>query len=117
MRTPQKRSRGPCAAGATSGAAKLARPPGRSFGGRSRWQVHEIQRINTGMIQHPSLAADMLADIILYPTSDELRQSPDDPLVVAKARRAVTLYFNLLQAILAKNGPTVSLDRLEHDPD
>jgi hypothetical protein len=81
----------------------------RSFQGR---------RINTGMTQHHSLLiADTMTDIILYPTSGELRQSPDDPLVIAKARRAVTLFFELLQAVLAKHGHTVSLDRLDHDPD
>ena len=56
-------------------------------------------------------------DFILYPTSDELRQSPDDPLVLAKARRAVTLFFDLLQAVLAKHGHAISLDRIDHDPD
>jgi len=45
------------------------------------------------MTQHEfPLVADTVTDIILYPTSDELRRSPDDPLVLAKARRAVTLY-------------------------
>jgi hypothetical protein len=57
-----------------------------------------------------------VTDFILYPTSDELRQSPDDPLVLAKARRAVTLYSNLLQAILAKYGHEIDLDRIDHDP-
>ena len=56
-------------------------------------------------------------DTVLYPTSDELRQSPDDPFVVATAHRAVTLYFNLLQAILAKHGHEVLLDRIDRDPD
>jgi hypothetical protein len=70
------------------------------------------------MTQHHSpLAADVATDIILYPTSDELRQSPDDPLVVAKARRAVDLFWRLFQAVLAKHCHTVSLDRIDHDPD
>ena len=56
-------------------------------------------------------------DFILYPTSDELRLSPDDPLLLAKARRAVDLFCNLLQAVLAKHGHTVSLDCIDHDPD
>jgi hypothetical protein len=62
------------------------------------------------------LGADMATDIILYPTSDELRKSPDDPLVFAKARRCVNLYFNLLQAILAKHGHEITLDRIHHVP-
>jgi hypothetical protein len=70
------------------------------------------------MTQHEfSLVGDVATDFILYPTSDELRQSPDDPLVIATARRAVTLYFNLLQAILAEHGRGITLDRLDHDPD
>jgi hypothetical protein len=70
------------------------------------------------MTQHEfPLVADTVTDIILYPTSDELRQSPDDPLVFAKARRAVDLFWRLFQAVLAKHGHTVSLDRIEHDPD
>jgi hypothetical protein len=69
------------------------------------------------MTQHEfPLVADAVTDFILYPTSDELRQSPDDPLVLAKARRAVTLYSNLLQAILAKYGHEIDLDRIDHDP-
>jgi hypothetical protein len=69
------------------------------------------------MTQHEfPLVADVLTDLILYPTPDELRLSPDDPLILAKARRAVTLYFKLLQAVLAKHGHSVSLDRLGHDP-
>ena len=68
------------------------------------------------MTQHEfPLVADVAADFILYPTSDELRQSPDDPLVLAKDRRAVTLYSNLLQAILAKHGHEIDLDSIEHD--
>ena len=68
------------------------------------------------MTQHEfPLVADTVTDIILYPTSDELRRSPDDPLVLAKARRAVTLYSNLLQAILAKHGHEIDLDSIEHD--
>ena len=63
------------------------------------------------------LVADMLADFILYPASDELRQSPDDPLVRAKARRVVDLFWRLFQAVLAKHGHTVSLDCIDHDPD
>ena len=56
-------------------------PLQRSFEGR---------RINISMTHHLfPLVADMLADFILYPTSTELRQSPDDPLVRAEARRAV----------------------------
>ena len=54
----------------------------------------EGRRINISMTHHLfPLVADMLADFILYPASDELRQSPDDPLVLATARRAVTLFF------------------------
>jgi hypothetical protein len=69
------------------------------------------------MTQHEfPLVADAATDFILYPTSDELRQSPDDPLALAKERRAVGLYFDLLQAILAKHGHTISLDRIDHDP-
>ena len=68
------------------------------------------------MTQHQfPLVADAATDFILYPTSDELRQSPDDPLVLAKARRAVTLYSNLLQAILANHGHEIDLDSIEHD--
>ena len=66
-------------------------------------------------LQSP-LTADMAADLILYPMSDELRQSPDDPLLLAKERRAVSLYFNLLQAILAKHGHRITLDHIDHDP-
>ena len=55
-------------------------------------------------------------DIILFPTSDELRESPDDPSLLAKERRVVTLYFDLLQAILAKHGHRITLDRIDHDP-
>jgi len=70
------------------------------------------------MTQHEfSLVADLATDIILYPTCDELRQSPDDPLVLAKAGRAVDLFWRLLQAVLAKHGHTVSLARIDHDPD
>jgi len=70
------------------------------------------------MTQHHSpLAADVATDIILYPTCDELRHSPDDPLVLAKAGRAVDLFWRLLQAVLAKHGHTVSLVRIDHDPD
>ena len=68
------------------------------------------------MTQHEfPLVADTVTDFILYPTS-ELRQSPDDPLVLAKDRRAVTLYFNLLQAILAKHGHEIALDHIDHHP-
>jgi hypothetical protein len=63
------------------------------------------------------LVADVATDTILYPTSDELRQSPDDPLVLAKARRAVDLFWRLFQAVLAKHGHEIAFDRLEHDPD
>jgi hypothetical protein len=62
------------------------------------------------------LVADAATDFILHPMSDELRLSPDDPLVLAKDRRAVMLYFNLLQAILAKHGHGITLDRIDHDP-
>ena len=62
------------------------------------------------------LAADMATDLILYPMSDELRQSPDDPLLLAKERRAVSLYFDLLCAILAKHGHGITLDRIDSDP-
>ena len=69
------------------------------------------------MTQHHSrIVTDTATDFILYPMSDELRQSPDDPLVLAKARRAVTLYSNLLQAILAKHSHEIDLDSIEHDP-
>ena len=69
------------------------------------------------MTQHEfPLVADTVSDFILYPTSDELQQSPDDPLVLAKARRAVTLCSNLLQAILAKHGHEIDLGRIDHDP-
>ena len=67
------------------------------------------------MTQHEfPLVADTVTDFILYPTS-ELRQSPDDSLGLAKDRRAVTLYSNLLQAILAKHGHEIDLDSIEHD--
>ena len=70
------------------------------------------------MTQHEfPLVADAATDFILYPTSDELHQSPDDPLVLAKARRAVAIYTDLLQAILANHGHEITLDRIEHDPD
>jgi hypothetical protein len=69
------------------------------------------------MTQHQyPVGADLVTDIILYPTSDQLRESPDDPLLLAKARRAVKLYFDLLQAILAKHGHQIILDRIDHDP-
>jgi len=58
------------------------------------------------MTQHEfPLVAEVATDIILYPTSDELRQLPHDPLVIAKVRRAVDLYFNLLQAIPGQSWP------------
>src|SRR4051812_1614665 len=92
------------------------RPPkllNNSFGTAFR-----LAGLNTSMTQHEfPLVADVATDIILYPTSDELRQSPDDPLVLATARRAVTLYFDLLQAILAKHGHPVSLGRIDLEPD
>ena len=67
------------------------------------------------MTEHPfPLGADMATDIILYPTSDELRKSTD-PLVFAKAQRCVNLYFSLLQAILAKHGHLITLDCIEHE--
>ena len=62
------------------------------------------------------VAADMATDLILYPMSDELRQTPDDPLLLAKERRAVSLYFDLLCAILAKHGHLITLDRIDSDP-
>ena len=69
------------------------------------------------MTQHQSpLDAYLTTDIIVYPTSDELRNSPDDPLVFARARRCVNLYFSLLQAILTKHGHQITLDRIDHDP-
>ena len=68
------------------------------------------------MTQHQfPLSADLATDIILYPTSDELRNSPDDPLVFARARRGVNLYFHLLQAILVRHGHRITLDCIEHD--
>jgi hypothetical protein len=66
--------------------------------------------------QQSPLGADLATDIILYPTSDELRNSSDDPLVLGKARRCVNLYFNLLQAVLAKHGHQITLDRIHHVP-
>ena len=70
------------------------------------------------MTQHEfPLVADMATDIILYPMSAELRLSPDDPLLLAKARRAVDLFWHVFQAVLAKHGHTVSLDCIDHDPD
>src|ERR1700722_15153258 len=66
---------------------------------------------------HPSLRSDITTDCILYPKSDELRTSPDNQLVLAKAHRAVTLFFDLLQAMLTRHGHVVHLDRIEHDPD
>ena len=69
------------------------------------------------MTQHQyPVGADLTTDIILYPTSDQLRESPDDPIQLAKSRRAVKLYFDLLQAILAKHGHQITLDRIDHDP-
>lgn len=69
------------------------------------------------MTQHQSpLDAYLTTDIIVYPTSDELRNSPDDPLVFARARRCVNLYFSLLQAILTKHGHQITLDRIDYDP-
>ena len=68
---------------------------------------------------HPQsrLASDITTDFILFPTSDELRQSPDDPLVLAKARRAAGLYFDILQAVLTRHGHEIDLDRIEYEPD
>jgi hypothetical protein len=57
-----------------------------------------------------------VTDFILYPTSDELRLSPDDPLVLAKERRNVGIYFDVLRAILVKHGHAITLDRLDHYP-
>ena len=69
------------------------------------------------MTQYQSpLDAYLTTDIILYPTSDELRKLPDDPLVFAKARRCVNLYFSLLQAVLARHGHLITLDCIDHDP-
>jgi len=65
---------------------------------------------------HPSLPSDITIDFILYPTSDELRQSPGDPLVLAKGRRAATLYFDILRAVLTRHGHQIDLDRIEHHP-
>ena len=62
------------------------------------------------------LVANMATDLILYPMSDELRQSPDDSLLLAKERRVVGLYFDLLCAILAKHGHGITLDRIDSDP-
>jgi hypothetical protein len=81
-------------------------------------QPFEVAGLNTSMTHHQfPLTTDTAADIILYPTSDELRLSPDDRLVLATDRRAVTLYFDLLQAILAKHGHNVSLGHIHHNPD
>jgi hypothetical protein len=69
------------------------------------------------MNQHQfPLGADLVTDVILYPTSDELRNSSDDPLVFARARRCVNLYFTLLQAVLAKHGHQITLGCFDHDP-
>ena len=69
------------------------------------------------MTHHQSFpAAHMAADLILYPMSDELRQSPDDPLLLAKERRAVSLYFDLLCGILAKHDHEITLDHIDRDP-
>jgi hypothetical protein len=69
------------------------------------------------MTQHEfPLIADMMTDFILYPMSDELRQSPDDPLVLAKERRVVGIYFGVLRAILVKHGHAITLDHIEHYP-
>jgi hypothetical protein len=62
------------------------------------------------------LAADIATDLILYPMSDELRQSPDDPHLLGKERRVVGLYFDLLCVILAKHGHLITLDRIDSDP-
>ena len=75
------------------------------------------RRINTSMTQHEfPLVADVATDFILYPMSAELRQSPDDPLLLAKERRIVGIYFDVLRAILVKHGHAITLDRVEHDP-
>jgi hypothetical protein len=76
-------------------------------------------RINTCMTHHPLTESALMpanSISILYPTSDELRKSPDDPVTLDRARRAPTLYWRLLQCVLAKNDHQVSLDRIEHDP-
>jgi hypothetical protein len=64
---------------------------------------------------HFPLTADMAADLFLYPMSDELRRSPDDLLLLAKERRAASLYFDLLCAILAKHGHGITLDHIDPD--
>ena len=73
------------------------------------------RRINSGMTQREfPLVADTVTDFILYPTSDELRLSPDDPLVLAKERRIVGIYFDVLRAILVKHGHAITLNRIDH---
>jgi hypothetical protein len=68
------------------------------------------------MTHHQStLGADMTTDLLLHPISDELRQSPDDPLLFTKERRAVSLYFDLLRAILARHGHGITFDHIDHD--
>src|SRR5438874_13541252 len=74
--------------------------------------------LNTSMTQHEfPLVADVATDIILYPTSDELREAPDDPLLLAKARRAVDIFWHILQAALGRHGHTASLGRVDLEPD
>jgi hypothetical protein len=69
------------------------------------------------MTQHEfPLVADVATDFILYPVSAELRQSPDDPLLLAKARRALDLFWHVFQAMLAKHGHAITLDHIDHEP-
>ncbi len=71
------------------------------------------------MAHHPLTKSALMPTnsiCILYPTSDELRKSPDDPTALGRARRAPTLYWHLLRCVLATDDHQVSLDRIEHDP-
>ena len=82
-------------------------------------QCFKGDRINTRMTHHPlTESAPLLTNsiCILYPTSDELRKSPDDPTALDRARRAPILYWHLLQCLLARDDHQVSLGRIENDP-
>jgi hypothetical protein len=98
-------------------------PDGSPTAAKTIWNIvlkqpFEVAGLNTSMTQHHStLVADPATDLIVHPMSDELRQSPGDPLALAKAGRAVDLFWRLFQSVLAKHGHAVFLDRIEHDPD
>jgi hypothetical protein len=71
------------------------------------------------MAHHPLTKSALMPTnsiCILYPTSDELRKSPDDPTALGRARRAPTLYWHLLRCVLAQDDHQVSLDRFELQP-